>query len=115
MSLPAHIPALPELLKNDRQDWSPNVLRTFSLIDRAYGRSLLVIQEGEQDAHCLRIHGDTIVARIFPLLDALEREGMQRDWVRSTGELLASMVLRLEHNAHEVDNMYVPISNSCCF
>lgn len=104
MAFPSHIIALPD------HNWSPNVLRAYTLIDRAYGRALLVLREGEQDIHRLRIHADRVVARIFPLIMALEREGMDIDWVRNTAELLASIVLRLEQNAHEVDNAYVFIS-----
>lgn len=107
MSLASHIPPLPVLGVNDDGGWSPNVHRAFNLLDRAYGRAFLVLQEGEQDAHRLHLHADKIMTRSFPILDALEHEGMPQDWVMETGGLLASIILLLEQNAHEADNVYV--------
>lgn len=104
-ALPQSIPALPQ--HEDNHIWSANVQRAHTLLDRGYRQALQVILEGENDAHRHHLHAEKLVRRIFPILEALERDGMNVLWIREVGEMLAALVIALEYRAEAVDNVYV--------
>jgi hypothetical protein len=101
--LPAEFPPLPEHFDND--NWSPNVIQAHSILFDAYSHAFQALNAGDSDAHRLRIHSDRLLNRMLPILEAMEPEVLNPEWVKHGAEALAGLVLELEGSSIAINQM----------
>lgn len=102
--LPDEFPALPEHF--DGEVWSPDVRKAYSLLETAYQYGFEALNAGDNDSHRLRLHSDKLLNRMFPILEAMEAEVLNPQWLKLSAEALAGLVLELEVSAVAIENVY---------
>jgi hypothetical protein len=106
-SLAAEFPPLPDHF--DGGHWTENVIQAHSILSSAYHGAYEAFHASESDAHCLRLHSDRLMNRMFPILEVMEPELLSHEWLKSAAETIAGLYLELEGAALMVDNVYVVI------
>lgn len=101
--LPDEFPALPEHF--DGGEWSPNVLQAYSLLENSYRYALEALRAGDSDGHRLQLHSEKIQTRMLPILEAMEAEVLNIEWLTASAEALACLVLELEVAASSIEKM----------
>lgn len=97
-ALPYAFPELPQFLEGEFR-WSANVETTHSLLVEAYDRATQLLCQENGDALRLRIHSENIFSRSIPLLEAMEPEVNDFNWVSECAHVLAKVMVQLESAA----------------
>lgn len=103
--LPEQFPPLPEQPDNDV--WSANALEAHSILQNSYNHGLQALRAGDNDAHRLRIHSDRILNRMLPILEALEPEVLNHEWVHAVARTFAALAVGLERATVVMDGVSV--------
>lgn len=102
-ALPDEFPALPEHF--DGGVWPPNVLEAYSILENSYQYALEALNAGDNDGHRLQLHSEKIQTRMLPILEAMEIEVLNPEWLKESAEALAGLVLELEVSASSIENV----------
>ena len=109
-SLTAEFPSLPDHFEGGC--WSTNVVKAHSILSTAYHHAYEVLHASESDTHRLRLHSDRLMSRMFPILDVMEPEVLNQEWLKLAAESMANLYLELEGAALAVENVYVSTSSA---
>ena len=101
-SIPAHFPDLPGPL-DDKGPWEQNVHKAHTIITDTFSRATALLRQEDGDALWLRIHSERILQRIIPLLEALEPEVQNPNWIAECAHALATVMVALETSAFAAD------------
>lgn len=101
--LPNVFPALPDHF--DGGVWSPNVLHAHSLLENTYQYALEALNAGDNDGHRLQLHSEKLQTRMLPILEAMEAEVLNFEWLKAAAEALAGLVLELEVSASSIEKV----------
>ncbi|KAK6968889.1 Integrase catalytic domain-containing protein [Favolaschia claudopus] len=97
--LPAHF---------DGEVWSPNVTQGYHILQNGYKYAYEALNAGDNDTHRLRLHSEKLLNRLFPILDAMEAEVLNSDWIETCAVALAGLILELEDSAAAIANVNAP-------
>ncbi|KAJ6528482.1 hypothetical protein B0H19DRAFT_1274705 [Mycena capillaripes] len=92
--LPEEFPALPPHF--DSNVWPPNVVEAHSILNSTYQYALEALYASDNDGHRLQLHSEKIQTRLLPILEAMEPEVLNPEWLKASAEALAGLVLELE-------------------
>jgi hypothetical protein len=103
----AHLlPAFPPLPEHfDNGVWSHNVNEAHHILSEAYEHAINVFNANDNDVHRLRLHSDTLMNRMLPMLSALEPEVLNEEWIEACATTMAGLVVELEGYAASVEQV----------
>ncbi|KII92778.1 hypothetical protein PLICRDRAFT_172830 [Plicaturopsis crispa FD-325 SS-3] len=100
---PAHFPALP--MHPDGTDWNGNIYAAHNIVCETYNQAVQLLRQEDGDPLRLRIHSENIYHRMVPILQALEPEVFNREWIIEAANSLAAVMTRLERAAYTADGV----------
>lgn len=85
--------------------WSPNVRQAHDILRDGYLHGEQALRQSDNDAHRLHLHSDKILNRMLPILEALEPEVMNNEYIKEAAERLAYLGVGLERAAHAIEGV----------
>lgn len=86
---------LPLPARQDGQPWSPNIQQAYQIVHSTYLRAVALLRQTDLDPLRLKVHLDTLVDDICPLLVALAQvadvDGFPKDWLVESAEAVGSL------------------------
>lgn len=101
--LPDTFPDLPAHF--DGGVWPPNVVQAYGILQGSYQYALEALNAGDNDGHRLELHSEKIQTRMLPILEAMEVEVLNPEWLKASAEALSGLVVQLEVSASTIEKM----------
>ncbi|KAF7288225.1 Integrase catalytic domain-containing protein [Mycena chlorophos] len=102
--LPAQFPDLPSHFDNGL--WPSTVMQAHQIASDAYRYTFEALNASDNDAHRLRLHADKLLGRILPIVQAMELEVLNSEWIEEASVLIAGLGLGLETAAAAVEKVH---------
>lgn len=97
---PPHFPPLPAALA---RPWSPNVLAAHRLMSESYDQAVALLRLEDDDPLRLNLYADQLLTRTVPILQALEQEITEIDWLTESAQAIAVLIRELQKAAEDAD------------
>jgi hypothetical protein len=104
MAHPAEFPPLPR--RPEDFTWPLDVLKAHNIISVGYERAAAMLRQEEGDPLRLRIHAEDIIGKLVPILEALEPEVGDQEWVEACAHALGAITVTLHRAAAVADGVY---------
>ena len=106
LNLQSQFPSLPHHFDGPDTEYSANAIAAHEILTETYHCAYRTLQASDNDTHRLRLHSDKIVNRMLPILEAMEPEILNNEWMVASMETLAGLVLELEGTAAAIERRY---------
>lgn len=101
---PLVFPALPNPLDNELH-WTANIVTAHGILSNTYEQATRLLRQEDGDALRLRIHSERIFRRMIPILQAMDPEVNDPEWVSDCAHALAGVMAQLETAAFAADGV----------
>ncbi|KAF7339237.1 Integrase catalytic domain-containing protein [Mycena venus] len=103
MAHPAEFPPLPHT--PEEFTWPLDVLKAHDIISVGYERAAALLRQEEGDPLRLRIHAEDIIGKLVPILEALEPEVGDQEWLEACAHALGALTVTLHRAAAVADGV----------
>lgn len=92
-------PQFPPLPASRIAPWSANVLAAHRLISEGYDKAVALLRLEDGDPLRLNLYADNLLTRTVPILQALEQEITDVDWLTAGAQAIAVLICALQKAA----------------